>query len=605
MNGLRPKRSTIIMDKILATRRMRIWPAIVAPLGLTMLLGVAIWLFFSKVHADQERAETAALRLEGYARLEARELTAKASELSRSFSDERTRKRFDQEKNMRVELRGVMDAVYRVLTAGLEKTRSSAPSGRDVGDFPSGFESLRLFLELSDRASSTDDAPVEALRACATELSALLPPGCSLTVVENNFEELLALGGGNDRENVRTETIAREFIWDDGTQNRHWTLQIRLSEPDEYPVLDVRELAEYLDARIGETGLSGATWRGWLVSSSGEAVAAFPVAISSGTPGREKNEPQPPFIDMPGEWVEVDGRRLVWLEKGNTLESPGVTPAVSVAIDSPAPPLVWREELLKDRRWGLTLGLLGLLSLGMWSWFGRALWLSRRRGIESLVTGERLQPSPDGRRRVSVGKDREKALAVAAAAIAGASAGQPVGRNGASADAAQRRLVRDESVMRPSDVQGVIVADIGDDGEVEVGAEIIRETPKRQVVIPSGSLVRLQERHRGGRGRAGSRVLDQAKSPLVRELAKRIRPVVPPQAMSTQAQSQPQSQAQRVQPQSRAQQPRPQSSVSVSPQPQSAAAAQAYGSQGLQKTVGSSRRTGRATEKIVRKQQVK
>lgn len=577
----RSPRPAMIMDKISATRRMRIWPAIVAPLGLTLLLAIAAWLFLAKVHADQEQADAAALRLEGYARLEAGELAGRALELCRGFVDERLRKRSDQEKNMRVELRGVMDAVYRVLTAGLEKTRSATASSRDVGEFPSGFESLRLFLELSDNASSTDDAPVGALRACATELSDLLPPGCSLSVVENNFEELLALGGGNVPENGRTETIAREFIWEDGAQSRHWTLQVRLSEADEYPLPDARELAEHLDARMGGTELADAFWRGWLIDSSGEAASAFP-AISA-APSHRKDM-QPPYIDMPGEWVEVDGKRLVWLEKGVRIETPGLTPAVAVAIDRPAAPLVWREELVKDRRWGMTLGVLALLSLGTWVWFGRALWSSRRRmatgRLESLVAGDRRQQAErqqTAREHEGVDSARTAALAAATAAMAGANAGRSEGRQGQ--EAARRRLVRDDSVARPSsDVQGVIVADIGEDGEVEVGAEVVGSAPKRRLVIPSGSLLRLQERHRGGAGRGSSRVLDQAKSPLVRELAKRVRPVLttPP----------PRQPAQPVQ-----QQAKPQ------PMPQQ----QAYVSQSSQKTVSAPRRTGRATEKIVRK----
>lgn len=558
---------------------MRIWPAIVAPLGLTLLLAVAAWLFLAKVHADQEQADAAALRLEGYARLEAGELTGRALTLCRGFIDERMRKRSDQEKNMRIELRSVMDAVYRVLTAGLEKTRSAASSSRAVGEFPSGFESLRLFLELSDGGSSTEDAPVEALRACATELSALLPSGCSLSVVENNFEELLALGGGTPPENVRAETIAREFIWDDGTQNRHWTLQVRLSEADEHPLPDARELADHLDSRMGATELADVSWRGWLVDASGEAVAAFPAAVAQGTSTRKQADVPPPYIDMPGEWVEVDGKRLVWLEKSARLEMPLVTPSIAVAIDRPAAPLVWNDELLHDRRWGMTLGILGLLSLGTWIWFARALWMSRRRAatgrLENLVAGGRQLVE---RSKGSVSADRPAALAAAVAAVAGAGAGYAAGREGAGRDAARRRLVRDDSAsVRSSDEQGVIVAEIGDNGEVEVGAEIITQTPRHRVVMPSGSLLRLQERHRGGAGRRSSRVLDQARSPLVRELAKRVRPVLTAPQPHVQSQPVPKSQ-------------------SVPQHPQAYVAAQSS-----QKTVSTPRRTGRATEKIVRK----
>lgn len=523
-----------ITGKKTPARRMRAWPAIVAPIGLAALLGAAGWLFTTKIRADQNRADAGALRLEGYARLEAGELAGRSAEAARAFLEERTRKRAEQERNMRVELRSVMDAVYRVLSAGLEKTRSGAGAHRDVGEFPSGFESLRLFLELSDNPAVREDAPIEALRACSPELTALLPPGCSLTVVENNFEELLSLGGGAASDNARTETMAREFIWDDGEQSRQWTLQVRLAETDEFPMPDARELAAHLDRQLGSTQLADAGWRGWLVDPSGQAAAAFPIVPDGAAAGSPTaSAAPPPYIDMPNEWVEIDGRRLVWLERGRALEHVGLTPAVAVAIDRPAPPLSWRDELAKDNRWSLTLGSIGLLTLGTWLWFFRALWQSRRRAsaerLESLLAAGRAEAAA---RAAENDRPRRREIPEARAARTGAFLAAEEVRPLTSRarrpddDAPRRRLVRDESGAKTAPAGSVIVADIGPDGDVEVGAEIVHETPTRRLVMPTGSLLRLQERHRGGRNRRGSRVLDRARSQLLRELATRVRPVL-------------------------------------------------------------------------------
>ncbi len=506
-------------------KRGRVWPAIVAPLGLTLLLGAAGWLFLSKVRADNERTTAAALRLESYARLEAGELAGRAGTAARAFLDARFERRAEQEKNIRVELRGIMEAVYRVIGAGLEKTRAAGASSRDVGDFPPGFEGLRAYLELAGPEKSAD-APVEAMRACIPELSALIPSGCSLAVIENNVQEVLSVGGGAPLENARAESMTREFVWGDGGESRRWTIRLSLAEADAYPVPDAAEIALHISGHLADSRLDGALWRGWLVDRAGQAVSAFPVAKEGEQPGLAADAP--PFIDMPGEWVEVDGRRLVWQERAAALEEPGLIPAVAVSIDRPSPPVVWHGELKRDLRWSLTLGVLALLSLGMWGWFFRALSMPGRPGgaaaRRAAEEPERLRTTAERQARAAANESVQAALTAARAAGAAAAAS-----TAAAGEQPRRRLVRDESARRVvPEVPGVIVADIGDDGEVIVEAEIQPQRERRRVPMPTGSLLRLQERHRGGRGMLGSRVLDQARSQVLRELAKRVRPVVRP-----------------------------------------------------------------------------
>lgn len=518
-----------------SAKHMRVWPAVALPLGLTLILSVALWLFLSKVGADGERITSGALRLESYARLEAGELARRAGTAAQAFVELRAAERAEQEKNIRVELRGIMEAALRVLEDGLEKTRALADAPRnDVGEFPPGFEGLRVYLELSG-PERTADLPVEAMRASIPEIASLVPAGCSLAVIENNVQEILSVGGGALPENVRVESMTREFAWNGGGgDSRRWTLRLSLAEADAYPVPDAAAVAGHLAAQFADTLLDGALWRGWLVDSAGQAAATFPLPAESGSDS-------PPFINMPGEWVEVDGSRLVWQERAPAVAETGLTPAVAVSIDRPADPPVWHRELRTDTRWSLTLAVLALLSAGMWVWFLRSIALSRR-GAKSRRAGAAQAPHAAHAVQQHSARQTAQALqnqalqnALAAAKARSASvppqASAPASASASAAEQPPRqRLVRDDSVKRAvpdAPRSNIIVADINDDGEVVVEAEEIQAPPPRKrLPMPTGSLLRLQERHRGGKGRQGSRILDQAKSQVLRELARRVRPVI-------------------------------------------------------------------------------
>ncbi len=493
-------------------RRMRVWPAIVAPLGLTFIFAVAVWLFASKVTSDQEELTAAALRLESYARLEAREIGDEAGRRLGDFLQQHAEGRSFQERTLRLELKAITDNLYRLLAANLEKSRGKVAARRTVGQFPSGFEGVRHYLELATTDDRSDPA-VDALRACSPELAALLPAGASMAVVRDNFEELLSLGGGSVPENAVTGSMSRSFVWGDGENGRDWTLQVRLAVPDENPPATPEDIARHLSESLGNRRLDRAIWRGWLLGPAGQALAYFPTGVT---------DDAPPFIDQPEEWVDLDGRRLVWLDKrrhdGNG--NGDYTVAVSVSIDRPAPPLDMTEELWRDQRWSLTLGFLGALSLFGWAWFGVAFIQNRRRLGTGLATGAgAVKPVP-------------------VAAVPGTGLvtkpTTPSRTAPSAAVPAERRLVRDQSVQRrlPESAE-LIIASIDDKGvhlepddDDDSPDDVVVETVLRPPMeIPSGSLFRLQERHRGGKGRPGARVLDQARSRIVQELVKRVRPV--------------------------------------------------------------------------------
>lgn len=491
-------------DKSVKTsKRARVWPGIVFPVGLTLLLVLAAWQFARTVEKEQTRLNDAAIALAGYARMEAGELSRRARGLAQSFVDRRLAARAEQEKNLRVEIRGVMEAVNRVLGASLERNRVQAAGRREVPDFPSGFGGIKNYLELS-RADAKTDQSTKALHACAPELGGLLPSGCSLAVIENNALEIFSIGGGAPPDNSLSVAMNREFIWSDGVgPGKHWTLHLKLHAPDRNPLPGAAEIAEHLTREMGRATLNDAAWRGWLVGANGQPVATFPVE-ERGRPGREP----PPFTGIPGEWVEIDSRYLVWLENGMRASGQDFTPAVAVSIARPAPPLDLVDEFLKDTRWICTLGALALGAIAFWIWFFRNMLAGRRRRIAAEA-----EAAARPRRRAD-----------------------PPPSAGATAVAAElrRRLVRDDSARVIPDVEGIIVADIDSEGGMTVsnvnGFSTLRQPAPppapRPVALPSGSLFRLQARHRGGKGRQGARALDRATNPVLKSLAARIRPVV-------------------------------------------------------------------------------
>lgn len=453
--------------------RGRIWPGLAAPLGLTLILAACLWLFAAKVGADRENAVTAALGRESRARVEAGEMAAAAKMIAGEFVTARAAARSARERSMRLEVKGVLDSVYRLMTVSLDGARKKAAARREVGSFPPGFDGVGSFLALVPRDDAADEARA-ALQANSPELSALLPSGYSLSIVEDNARELLSLGGGTPRDGAVTTAMSRDFLFNDGDKSRHWSLRVELTAPDPHPVPTAREVADHVGGRLADFRIDDASWSGWLLGRGGEIEAAIPLGEA------DPAAAPPPFIDIAGEWIELDGKRLVWLEKAGRSDGLEWEPAVAVAIGVPPPLPELADEFWGDKRWSLTIGALAALALFGWAWF-----------VKSLV---------------------------AVPAAAGRGPAEP------SAPPPRRRLVRDEGSPRfIPEVQGVIVADITDDGVVRL-RDAAAPKPRFPEKMPSGSLLRLQGRHRGRKDAAGSLALDQARSQVLRELARRVRP---------------------------------------------------------------------------------
>ncbi len=471
-------------------RKFRIWPGIVAPLGLSLITALAVWLFQGKVTADQARADAENVRRETAERQEAGEIARHSQTLAAAFVDAKSAARSNQEKNLNLEAKGILDTLYRHMTVALDKVRKNASARREVRPFPPGFEGIRGFLEIAPSADKQDEA-LEALRASHTELSSLLPAGCSFAVIEDNSRQLFSLGGGVPPENAVTASVTRDFIFNDGGTSRQWSIRLDVVSADQHPKPDAVSTAGYIAENLRTARLGDVAWQGWLLGRNGTVEAAFGPDLGPNGTAQEL----PPYIDVAGEWVDVDGKRLIWLEKSGLRPNLDWETAIAVAMPRPGPPLDVVEEFMADGRWSLTIGFLTIAALAGWVLFVRSMFAASR-------TADAVRPG-------------SQALSSSVRSVA-------------PPERPRRRLVRDESVVRSAsaDDRELIVADIGDDGTVRVqeqryaGGTRFFEKPE----MTSGSLYRLQAVHRGRDGGMGSRVLDQAKTPVLKELAKRVRP---------------------------------------------------------------------------------
>jgi hypothetical protein len=306
------------------------------------------------------------------------------------------------------------------------------------------------------------------VQAIQPELQAALPAGFGLSLVEDHARELLLLGGADSGVGRLTVVLTRDLIFNDGGQERRWTLRLSVGAPEQSPLPDAPTLAEELAARVGDPGLVEAAWRGWLIDATGP-VAAFPATPSPASP---------PYLDVPGEWQFPDPSRMVWLERPRGRSGLDWDIGVSVAIPAPPAEVGPWVELWESPAWCLTLAGFSLASLAAWMWLAH--------GVPEPASRRRVEPPP--------------------------SASQPAGPVfGLRRDPRWERMVPENSP--------VILAKVGEGGKVSVSTPPVAEPD-----TPRGSLYRLQAMHRGRDDAPGSRILDQAKSPIIREMAERVRP---------------------------------------------------------------------------------
>ena len=455
----------------------RVWPGIIPPLGLTLILSLSAWLFLAKVEADQKTIDLAESEREKLAQRGAKAVLEEAETRLSVMAAERLAARGERERGLRLETRNVLDAVHRLLASLLDKSGRIAADRRQVGHFPPGLDAARKFLEIPPPRES-EDAALAAIRSSSPELAALLPAGCHLAVIEDFSRELLSLGGVERSEKRISAALTREFILTQGQTARNWTLKAEMSAPDENPPPTAAETAKRLSEPYPKAhgDAAGWVWAGWLIGSEGTEEASFAPA------GSARDALSLP--ELANEWTGAGGNRMAWLEIGSFRPDLPWRVAVAAATDRPGPPLEPFRELWRDSRWAFTLHVLAFFTLAGWLWFLRGF---------AAPAGER---GPPVRRPEALHPHRP--------------------RTGLRKDPGLNRDI-------PEDVP-VILADIGDAGAVTIQAPPAEPHPApRQTAMPSGSLSRLQSIHRGGEARKGTLILDQAKSPVLRELADRVR----------------------------------------------------------------------------------
>ncbi|MDR2390937.1 MAG: hypothetical protein LBE84_04565 [Planctomycetota bacterium] len=492
-------------------RTSRLWPGLVAPVGLTFLLGFAIWLFAAKAEADNREAERTAWEFKKAAKSVVEEILSRATERVAALTGERREARRRQENNLRQLARSVLDAVHHQLTSGLDRLGQGTIPRRDIGRFPAGLDGPAFFLALTPPGEK-DDLALATLRASQPDLASLLPSGCSLSIVEDNSRELLSLGREERAGDVLNASMTRELIFNNGRLSRYWSVRVDLAARDENPSHTPAELAELLSELLSGFHNQGMFWVGWLLGQDGKPIAPFPNSgietkrEVSHSLVRQSNEWNEAIFRMAegalltgksDEWIDTEIGYWAWVKLGERRSDIPWRLAAIAIIEAAPTAATLAEAFWRDQRWSVTLIVLLFFSLTGWIWFFRSV------SVEAAETAPNMPSGNVSARigeRTAIRLDHPHPIAV--------------------------RLKRDESIP---EVQGDIVAEIGPDGRIL----LLREgnppasVPSGANSMPSGSLRRLQNMHRGQESKTGSRILDYADSPLLRELAARVRPQSP------------------------------------------------------------------------------
>ena len=355
-------------------------------------------------------------------------------------------------------------------TASNRGSSFKLPAHLQPDDLPSELPRSLPKGSITSRFDPAANWPERLLLETGPDLRGLLPENAALSIME-------ASAGGGKREvfhlgdvirsRAFTGSAIRDLDVETESGSRAWTIGITIQDPAAPGPARAGELAALLTETLDMASGTGAAVRGLLVDENDRVIEVFPMDAPSA-----EVLPQ----TRPGEWLVADEASPD--DYTLLLLAPAQAPcswAIALQTVLTDPPVKERLQarVARDRM------LLGALA-------GAALAV-----IVSLVyachAGYRsLRPSRAGK-----GSGRKPSLVRQA--------------SGAT------RVVRENAQ--------VIMAEVNSGGaEPEVA---LRELPRRKRVR---SLQHLQALHRGAGAAAGSRILDHAPSPVLRELAKRVRP---------------------------------------------------------------------------------
>jgi len=337
-----------------------------------------------------------------------------------------------------------------------------AAAARHSGDGP--LLALARLWGLVSPAAVDSEWPEIALLTASADLAQRMPPNCSLTVCQEGGRMLLRLSGKTASATEKQLETTRRLEFDINGKLRCWFLTVAMNAPV-LPEVTAGEIAEELGRRLGLANSEHEAWRGIIIDAEGKILEVFP-AIAPG----------PRVMPLPsrsGEWLAIDGPvqpRLTRLDRLSLASAPWSI-GMQIVIDAPALFAAMEKRIYEDWRWA---GLLGL------SAFAFCLC-----SLVALLRPLRAQPVLT-----------------------------PV--------AAAPRLVPKAGSGR-SRAAGITFAEVIA-GDEQTSIMLHDSLPPRQGA-PGDSLRHLQQMHRGAPALGSTRILDHARSALLRELAKKVRPV--------------------------------------------------------------------------------
>ncbi len=367
------------------------------------------------------------------------------------------------------------DVLRRLETSIREKEAAIAERGEIAGrTSDAGWAWLERILPIGRTAPQDPPPPnwpemllIQTLQPYAENL----PPTATVAVFARNGQRLHGLEGSCARAEGLTVDVGREMQVSAAGRMIAWTIRVRLVAPEAPDAVTAENLAHHLGHSVFPRGDPG-TLRGLLLDRAGGVVAVFPAGTAS----------ELPRLERPGAWIRLlDGQHLARLEKIPAGDNLAWGLGMLGTFRDPGLFVLTAERLMHDPVWGVGLGVPALL--GAFA-FGQASRL-RRRAVEDGSA------APD-------------------AGLAGTES--PTLHSGAP------RLRRQAGAAPPTRA-GITLAEVEEsDG---VSRLHLRELP----FVPSGNLLRLQAWHRGsGAPGQGSRILDHARSPILRELVAKVRP---------------------------------------------------------------------------------
>ncbi len=322
-------------------------------------------------------------------------------------------------------------------------------------------ETERPALEMDfDEFDRDGDWPTQLVKACSTDLAGLLPPHAVLAVNEVGGGLLLRLGKAERGARILRGEASRSMLFQAGAQSRHWSIHMAVIDPEAPPPVDRDELAAALTAVVEDDPYSV---RGFLLRGDDEVMATFPRI------GNEQARLQP---TRHGRWTAVlteDGEAIARYE--------------TAAPQKPSPWTIGLQVTMPEASIGARMRALARENAGLVAAAGVTL-LGLLIGA-AAATGLALQRGPAS----------------------------------APAVADKEATVKREGAREVAENARVILADLGRQAAPATPPKVI----SRRVDGRAYSLKKLQQRHRGG-VQGSSRILDQARSALLKQLVTKVRP---------------------------------------------------------------------------------